>query len=103
MSDDAVTRHIPSATHLAEFVMLKSARQPACIRKHHRQVDAAADQRQFAYFYGPLFAAVRRHVRAGFHGEDVSRAIAAATPQQRPSFRGRRRRTRPRSPKPRGD
>jgi len=39
-----------------------------------------------AYFYGRLFAAIRRHVRARFHGEDVSRVIAAATPQQRPSF-----------------
>lgn len=85
MSADA-PKHIPSATHLAEFVMLKGARQPACVRKHHRQVDAQSDQRQFAYFYGRLYAAVRRHVRAGFQSDDVSRAIAAATTQQRPSF-----------------
>lgn len=89
MSADAagvVARHIPSASHLAEFVMLRSVRQPACVRKHQRQVDAASDQRQFAYFYARLFAAVRRHVRAGFQGDDVTRAVEAATPQQRPSF-----------------
>lgn len=79
-------RHVPSATHLAEFVMLRSARQPACVRKHHRQVGSAADQRQFAYFYTSLFAAIRRHVRSGFDSDEISRALDAATPQQRPSF-----------------
>lgn len=79
-------RHIPSATHLAEFVMLNGTRQPACVRKHHRQVDAQSDQRQFAYFYGRLYAAIRRHLRADFRGDDISRVIAAATSQQRASF-----------------
>ncbi|MGO4679116.1 hypothetical protein [Microbacterium sp. 2MCAF23] len=86
MSGERQERHIPSATHLAEFVALKSARRPACVRKHYRQVVAASDQRQFAYFYGRLFAAIRRHVRSGFTSDDLSRALTAATPQQRPSF-----------------
>lgn len=34
--DEDARRHIPSATHLAEFVMLKGTRRPACVRKHHR-------------------------------------------------------------------
>lgn len=79
-------RHVPSATHLAEFVMLNSKRRPACVRKHHRQVGAPTDQRQFAYFYGRLFAAIRHHVRAGFDSDEVDRAITAASTQQRPSF-----------------
>ncbi|WP_349899217.1 hypothetical protein [Parafrigoribacterium soli] len=56
------------------------------MRKHHRQIDAAGDQRQFAYFYARLFAAIRRHVRSGFDSDEITRALAAATPQQRPSF-----------------
>ncbi len=86
MSADAPEKHIPSATHLAEFVMLKATRRPACVRKHHRQVDAVSDQRQFAYFYARLFAAIRKHVRSGFDSEEITRALAAASPQQRPSF-----------------
>lgn len=66
--------------------MLKSVRRPACVRKHHRQVDAAGDQRQFAYFYASLFAAIRKHLRSGYRSDDVSRALEGATPQQRPSF-----------------
>lgn len=86
MSAEPRERHIPSATHLAEFVQLKSARRPACVRKHYRQVGAAGDQRQFAYFYARLFAAIRRHVRAGFDSDNITRALIGATPQQRPSF-----------------
>ncbi|WP_404474202.1 hypothetical protein [Microbacterium aerolatum] len=88
MSADAAAahRHVPSATHFAEFVMLNSTRRPACVRKHHRQVGTPTDQRQFAYFYGRLFAAIRRHVRAGFDSDEVDRAIRAASAQQRPSF-----------------
>lgn len=85
-ADEDARRHIPSATHLAEFVMLKSTRRPACVRKHHRQVEAPTDQRQFAYFYGRLFGAIRRHVRAGFDTDEVDRAITGASAQQRPSF-----------------
>ncbi len=79
-------RHVPSAAHLAEFVMMRFARQPACVRKHYRQVGSAADQRQFATFYISLFAAIRRHVRSGFDSDKISRTLDAATPQQRPSF-----------------
>lgn len=86
MSADPRERHVPSATHLAEFVMLKDTRRLACVRKHHRQVDAVNDQRQFAYFYARLFAAIRKHVRTGFDSEEITRTLAAATPQQRPSF-----------------
>lgn len=79
-------RHVPSATHLAEFVTLRSARQPACVRKHHRQHDAPSDARQFAYFYARLFGAIRKHVRSGYESDHLRRVISEATPQQRPSF-----------------
>jgi hypothetical protein len=81
-----IDNHIPSLTHLREFVRARASSRTTHVAQDRLQVEAPSENRMFAFAYERFLTAVIDFVGDGNRGSALERAAAGASDRMRHSY-----------------
>lgn len=82
----AVEQHIPSLTHLRDFVNMRSKGRSTHIAQDYAQITAPSDDKIFAFVYEKFITATIAYVSDGRRGGALQQAADDASEKMRPSY-----------------